>query len=165
MFSNAITFNQDIGGWNTGEVTKMNEMFSNAKVFNQDIGNWNTSKVTRMHGMFQSADVFDQDISNWDIGQVTTLDRMFNNAKLSTINYDALLKGLNAQVLQPNLSFSGGNSTYCTAEAERANMIASDMWVITDGGKVASSDLDPITNVNQADTYTLPAIEGTNLSG
>ncbi|WP_299628310.1 BspA family leucine-rich repeat surface protein, partial [uncultured Tenacibaculum sp.] len=166
MFSNATAFNQDIGGWNTGEVTKMNEMFSNAKAFNQDIGSWNTSKVTRMHGMFQSADVFDQDISNWDIGQVTTLDRMFSNAKLSTANYDALLKGWNAQTVQPNLNFDGGNSTYCTAATERANLETTNTWSIKDGGlscpPLTCSAQPDVNNIKLRPNITWNPITGAN---
>ncbi len=166
MFSNATAFNQDIGAWNTGEVTKMNEMFSNAKVFNKDIGSWNISKVTRMHGMFQSADVFDQDISSWDIGQVTTLDRMFNNAKLSTVNYDALLKGWNAQTVQPNLNFDGGNSTYCTAATERANLETTNTWSIKDGGlscpPLTCSAQPDVNNIKLRPNITWNPITGAN---
>ena len=60
---------------------------------------------------------------------------MFSGVTLSTHNYDALLIGWDAQALQPNVTFDGGNSQYCFGEAARTHMIQTDLWAITDGGK------------------------------
>ena len=39
MFRGAVSFNQDIGNWNTSKVTNTMAMFEDAISFNQDIGN------------------------------------------------------------------------------------------------------------------------------
>jgi surface protein len=140
MFADTSSFDQDISGWDVSNVAVMRFMFSRALSFNQDLGNWNTSNVTDMGFMFRSATSFDQDISAWDVSNVTIMEFMFQDVTLSPINYDSLLIGWNTQVLQANVNFDGGNSNYCsaTAQAARANMIASDGWTITDGGRICS---------------------------
>ena len=146
MFVRTTTFNQDIGDWDTGAVTNMAYMFYGS-AFNQDIGNWNTGSVTNMGEMFRVATAFNQDIGNWDVSALTNAGGMFRNATLSRANYDALLIGWDAQTLHSGVTFDGGTSNYCTGEAARANMINSDGWTITDGGKACP-------------TYTITAFAG-----
>jgi len=135
VFDNATSFNQDISGWVFPSAYTIASMFRGASSFNQDLSNWDVSGITSLHELFQNATSFDQDISSWDVSSVTSAQNMFNGATLSTANYDALLNSWNAQTLQSGVNFHGGNSTYCAGEAARANMISSDGWTITDGGK------------------------------
>ena len=96
VFHNAINFNQDISSWNTSNVLNMSNMFNGARSFNQPIGIWDTSNVTRMSGMFQNATGFNQPIGNWDTSKVTMMQNMFNTASAFNQNintWETLLVG------------------------------------------------------------------------
>ena len=103
-FHRNFVYNQNIGNWNTGNVTNMYGMFFRCNQFNhggsptinnwntsnvldmgimfyqtqfnQPIGNWNVSKVTNMGQMLQQTP-FNQDISSWNVGSVTNMYAMF----------------------------------------------------------------------------------------
>ena len=83
-FYHAASFNQDLSGWNTSNVTTMNGMFganwSSPSAFNGNISTWDTSKVTDMSGMFAHARSFNQNISGWNTSKVTTISSMFTGA-------------------------------------------------------------------------------------
>ena len=80
LFYQARNFNQDISGWDTGNVTEMQNMFREASDFNQDISGWNTSNVTGMSNMFRDATSFNQEIGGWDVRSVDAMTSMFQNA-------------------------------------------------------------------------------------
>jgi surface protein len=165
MFYNATSANPDTSSWDTSAVSDMNSMFLFASSAKPDVSGWDTAAVTDMAQMFWGVPSFDQNIGSWDVTSLTNALYMFENVTLSTANYDSLLIGWNAQALQPGVTFSGGNSNYCSeaAAAARANMIASDSWVITDGGEacppatpVVAPDLTPGTDsgVSNSDDIT-----------
>jgi surface protein len=136
MFYKATAFNQNIGNWNTSNVMSMDYMFCYATSFNQDISNWNTSEVIYMYDMFNKATSFNQNIGKWDIKNVIKMDNMFSGITISTLNYDALLNSWNSQNVKNGLAFDGGNSKYSSASASaRQNLITKYGWTITDGGQ------------------------------
>ena len=66
------TFNQNIGSWDTSNVTNYIRMFYNADGFNQDISNWDVSNATNMDVMFRFNGGFNQDLSSWCVSQFAT---------------------------------------------------------------------------------------------
>lgn len=138
LFYDACLFNQDIGSWDVSSVVDMYNTFYGACLFDQDISSWNVSSVVTMYGMFVDASTFDQDIGSWDITSVTDMASMFWASALSTANYDALLIGWEAQAVQNNVAFHGGNSKYSAdaAATARQALIDDHFWTIQDGGQV-----------------------------
>ncbi len=135
MFKNTLAFDQDISTWNVSNVGNMRGMFEGTASFNQDIGSWDVSNVNRMDTMFKNAAVFNQNIGGWNVGNVSNMNQMFMGVTLTPDIYDAILIGWNSlPLLQPQVSFHGGNSMYCFAAAERNNIMGSYGWNITDGG-------------------------------
>lgn len=57
----------------TSHVTDMSELFAWSD-FNQDIGNWDTGNVTDMSFMFADARIFDQELIGWDVYNVEAAD-------------------------------------------------------------------------------------------
>ena len=148
-------FNQDINSWNTANVKSFSGMFSFDSVFNQPLNNWNTTSIQNLTKMFENASAFNQDISSWNFESSLSFYKMFSVAGISRINYDALLIALDAQNLNPNLTFYAGLSNYCSqgAQTARNNIIANDGWVFIDGEIESQScyphvDLDLTINAN-----------------
>ena len=80
MFKGQKEFNQDIGSWNVRGVTDMIEIFRKATNFNQNIGSWNVSGVNDMLAMFNQATNFNQDIGSWNVSGVNNMREMFKDA-------------------------------------------------------------------------------------
>tara|TARA_B100000749_G_scaffold280700_1_gene278056 strand:+ start:7517 stop:8302 length:786 start_codon:yes stop_codon:yes gene_type:complete len=84
-FSNLFsskTIKHDISGWETSNVTNMNNMFRLAKIPNKEylvINDWDVSNVTTMIETFRSND-FISDISSWDVSNVTNMDGILSYA-------------------------------------------------------------------------------------
>ena len=141
-------FNEDISGWDTSNVISMSLMMKNQSSFNQPIGSWDVSNVTAMWNAFNGMSSFSQDISSWNVNKLTNADNFFSNSNLSTLNYDLILIGweANLQTQFPNgtgysktpyigfgiTKYTGGGS----AASARASLISNFNWTITDGGIV-----------------------------
>jgi len=134
MFSHS-NFNQNIGGWNVSNVTNMADMFALNPKFNQDIGNWNVSSVEKIGNMFLYASSFDQNLGNWDVSQVTDAYAFLLYANsFSTANYDALLAGWAPQTVQSGVTLHVAAQYSAAASAARATL-AGKGWTINDGGQ------------------------------
>ena len=152
LFSSNASFNDDIGNWDTSNVTAMGAMFRDASSFNQDISKWDVSNVINMTAIFRGAQDFNngvggQDLNDWDTSNVTTIEYAFNGAKVFN-------NGATAGV-STTLSWDVGNVdqmqyTFQNADAFNANL---SNW---DTGKVFRMD-NMFTN---ADLFNNGASQG-----
>lgn len=133
----SLTTIPSINSWNFSFVISMFSMFYQATNYNQDMNSCDVSSVKYMNSML-SRTAFDQDIGSWPIISVLMADAMFFETTLSTANYDTLLIGWEAQAVQDNVNFHGGNSKYSAGAAATARqaLIDDHNWSITDGGLV-----------------------------
>ena len=81
MFKGGTGFDQDIRGWDVGNVENFEDMFKANTAFNGDIGHWNTASATSMRWMFKANNVFDRPVGDWDVGNVVDFEGMFDNAQ------------------------------------------------------------------------------------
>ena len=123
------TFNQPIGGWDTGNVTNMRAMFLSNRIFNQPIGEWNTSNVTDMSSMFFQAENFNQDIGSWDTGNVTNMRQMFGRVS------DVF-----------NMTFNGDIGSWDTGNV--TNMGAMFLNLDSFNGDIGSWDTEKVTDMD-----------------
>jgi len=96
LFQDASTFNQPLNAWNVSSVTSMNEMFSATQTFmtfNQPLNSWNVSSVTDMDGLFYFNGSFDQELSSWILNNTVSMDFMLSNSGISANNYSQTLVG------------------------------------------------------------------------
>jgi surface protein len=138
MFGGASSFNNggqpmDWGN-KTSNLVSLYSMFDRAVSFNQDISGWNTSQVTSMSYMLNQTASFDQDLSAWDVSRVTDMSSMLTGSGLSVTNYDAILHAWSQQSVQTGVALDV-SASYCHASDSRDVLTGTYNWVIVDGGQ------------------------------
>ena len=155
----------DVNTWDVSAVTTLNSAFKGcSSLTTLDVSTWNTDTVTDLQGVFYACPLLTAlDVSIWntasaidlsyifyncsslttlaldncDITSATTLEGILHGVTLTTANYSNILVAFEAQAVNNNVPFHGGNSKYSAGAAAtaRAALIADHSWTITDGGQ------------------------------
>ena len=129
----------DTSGWDTGAVTLFEKVFYGCSGLTAlNATNWNTANVTTFRYSFYNVGITEIDTTNWNVTSLTDATGMFNGVTLNTTNYGDLLVNFEAQAVQNNVPFHGGNSKYYegTASVAKAALETDHTWVIQDGGMI-----------------------------
>ena len=108
-FLGANTFNQDLNGWDTSNVTGWDNVFQDASAFNGNISTWNTSQASSMQSFFDSCSAFNGNISSWDVANVGSMNQMFQNATAFNQDLSSWITGLS---IQPSNFSLGANAVF-----------------------------------------------------
>jgi surface protein len=135
-FVECFAFNQPLDMWDVGNGNNFYAMFLDCHIFDQYLGSWNVSNGTLFGFMFYNAYLFKGvDLGNWNITEMQSAQSMFQNVTLPTANYNSILIGWAAQVVETNVLFHGGNSQYSAAAVSaRSTLVITYTWTIIDGG-------------------------------
>ena len=60
-----LKFNQSLSDWDVSSVVSMYSTFSEAESFDGEVGSWNVSRVVDMNSMFWSCPAFNQPVGDW----------------------------------------------------------------------------------------------------
>ncbi len=93
LFFRSSDFNENINSWNVGNVEDMTSIFSLTSRFNQPLNNWDVRNVKQMGLAFADSKAFNQDISNWKLQGITSIiavENLFINATDFNQNLGAL---------------------------------------------------------------------------
>jgi len=133
----STAYNGDITGWTfTSAISDTSWAFANAISFNQDVSGWNMASVTNTSNMFGSASSFNQDLTGWNVGSVTNMATMFDNSGMSRTNYDNFLIMCSGQTVQSGVTLGAQGLSYSSAGvASRDDLVDNDLWTITDEGE------------------------------
>ena len=81
MFKGCESFNQDVSMWDMSNVESIAGMFFAATKFNQSLDAWNTSSLVYMNDFCAYCTVFESDLSSWDTSKVINMGGSFNFAE------------------------------------------------------------------------------------
>lgn len=134
MFRACTQFNGSINNWDVSNITDMGQMLLAAVNFDQPLDSWDVFNVTNFNQMFDGAAVFDQSLGSWNIGNAMLLTGMLDDTGLSSVNYDATIKGwANLLQIPTNIQLGASGLTYCNPNDR--NFLTGLGWTFTDAGK------------------------------
>ncbi len=125
-------------------VTDISGMFFSSGFAGDDnIGLWDTTNVTGMGGVFQGATHFDESLGSWKMGSVTDASGMFNYSGMSVQSYDATLNGWNSRAASQSLTVGATGLYYSSAgsAAHAALQVTPNGWTLDDAGPASEAQI------------------------
>lgn len=100
------------------------------------IEQWGTNSWSSFENAFQGCINLEYNATDSpNLSAVNNMVNMFDGVTLSTAQYDVFLNSLDTDYILNDVNFNGGNSKYCNAEEERAVLINTYNWSISDSGR------------------------------